>query len=426
MHITGDYFEPLNSYTLIAMPPGERKSAVTDMFAKPINDYEATQAAAMKSKIDDAISLAATYKKRIEKQRREASKLIGNDFKNAQKEIRRLEKKIPRIPVCPVVYTNDVTSEKLAELLLEQGEKMAIISDEGGGFEVMAGLYTNGIPNIDIYLKGHSNSPHRVDRKSNKKPIHLKKPSLVMGLAVQPDVLRSIATKPGFSGRGLLARYLYMLPKSNIGYRKIVTEPLDRSAIDLYDRIVTTLLGIKPPKNSETNIREPYVLRFSKQAQSAYIAYAEEIETYFRRGGRFEQMKKWGNKFVGATIRLAGIYHVVKHFDNEPWEKTIDLDAFERAIRCMDIIADHTKAAFDLMGEDELIERARKIWNWIHRRGKLEFTALECQQSMKSRYKTWAVIKTGLDILVERNYLMDQDPMKRKGKKYSVNPHALA
>lgn len=57
--------------------------------------------------------------------------------------------------VAPRLWTGDVTPERLQNMVAEQDERMAVISDEGGIFEVMAGLYNNGHANIDVLLQGH-------------------------------------------------------------------------------------------------------------------------------------------------------------------------------------------------------------------------------------------------------------------------------
>ena len=137
----------------------------------------------------------------------------------------------------------------------------------------------------------------------------------------------------------------------------------------------------------------------SPEAQERYYIYAKEVETWLRPGGRFEQMKKWGNKFTGATVRLAGVFHVAINCHSKPWKKPISADTLEMAIRFMDVVADHSAASFDLMSENEVMERARKIWEWMIKTGKTKFTNRDIQQSMKSRYKTWKIIKEGVDMV---------------------------
>jgi hypothetical protein len=68
----------------------------------------------------------------------------------------------------PRVWTEDVTPEKLGTLMAENRQCMAVLSAEGGIFGIMAGRYSKGAPNIDIFLKGHAGEPVRVDRGSRE------------------------------------------------------------------------------------------------------------------------------------------------------------------------------------------------------------------------------------------------------------------
>jgi hypothetical protein len=43
----------------------------------------------------------------------------------------------------------------------------------------------------------------------------VQRPCLTIGLTVQPEILQGLAGRPGFRGRGLLARFLYSLPASD-------------------------------------------------------------------------------------------------------------------------------------------------------------------------------------------------------------------
>ena len=90
---------------------------------------------------------------------------------------------------------------------------------EGGVFDIIAGRYNGNIPNMDVWLKGHSGDMIRVDRKG-RPPEYIRKPAMTLGLMIQPEVLKSIAAQPAFRGRGLIARFLYAMPVSQVGYRK--------------------------------------------------------------------------------------------------------------------------------------------------------------------------------------------------------------
>ena len=101
--------------------------------------------------------------------------------------------------------------------MAEHGGDMALISDEGGIFETIAGRYNGGIPNLDLLLQSHSGSPVRIHRAS-REPIDMPCPVLTMGLSPQPDVLRGMVQKPGFRGVGYCTVSLY-LARSQLGNR---------------------------------------------------------------------------------------------------------------------------------------------------------------------------------------------------------------
>ncbi len=61
------------------------------------------------------------------------------------------------------LYVDDITTEKPTSILSDSGGKTAIISTEGGIFDVLAGMYNKSV-NIDVFLKGYSGDTIRVDR----------------------------------------------------------------------------------------------------------------------------------------------------------------------------------------------------------------------------------------------------------------------
>ena len=55
-------------------------------------------------------------------------------------------------------------------------ERMSILSDESGIFDILAGRYSNGVPNLDLFLQGHAGSPVKVNRGS-RPPIAMESPA---------------------------------------------------------------------------------------------------------------------------------------------------------------------------------------------------------------------------------------------------------
>lgn len=133
----------------------------------------------------------------------------------------------------PRFIVEDVTPEKLVDLMSENSEKIGLLSAEGGGvFNIMAGRYSSdGKANIEIFLKGFSGDYCAVDRIGREGKV-LNEPALTIGLFLQPYVVKDLPVS--FQERGLMPRFLYSFPQSFVGYRKVRTQPIQQAVKKLY------------------------------------------------------------------------------------------------------------------------------------------------------------------------------------------------
>ncbi|OYY31799.1 MAG: hypothetical protein B7Y58_10730, partial [Halothiobacillus sp. 35-54-62] len=149
-----NYFEPLNLWALVALTPGNRKSAVQSATTKPLMEWQREQAEIMRDEIRRIESEAQTMQARADNMRKDAAKekdtLKRMDLTD---QVAALEASIPSIPTLPLLWTSDATPERLGTLLGDNAERMAWLSSEGGLFDMLAGRYSGGIPNLDLMLK---------------------------------------------------------------------------------------------------------------------------------------------------------------------------------------------------------------------------------------------------------------------------------
>lgn len=153
---------------------------------------------------------------KLKKVQEKAASAKRLEFDNLTEQAANLAAELAATPVSVPVrcIADDCTPEKLVTLLGDQAGRIAVLSPEGDVFELMAGRYSaQGKANLGGYLKGHAGDSLRVDRMG-RAPEFINQPVLTLGLTVQPEVIRGLATKPGFRGRGLLGRFLYSLPTS--------------------------------------------------------------------------------------------------------------------------------------------------------------------------------------------------------------------
>lgn len=415
------YFEPVNVWINVALESGNRKSSVLIEVTRPLNTWEAERRIEMEPVVKEAESKRKNQESRLKSLRARYGKAKRDELDEIEDEIREMEAELVKVPVMPKVWVQDITPEHLGTVMSLHDGKMAILSAEGGIFEIVGGRYSNGVANLDLFLQSHSGDPVRVDRGS-RESIYLERPSLSMGLSPQPEVLKSIADAPGFRGRGLLARFLYLLPKSRLGHRTLETESVPQPVKEEYESVIHALLNIEPATDEKGN-SVPYVLHLNYSAYEEWLEFSRVVETDLREGGRFENITDWAGKLPGAAIRIAGLLHCVEH-PSQPWESQISLETMQEALGVASIFASHALKVFNLMGADKSLEGARKVWRWIERGRFKSFRKNDCYNGLKGSFPRVADIEPPLDFLEERNYIMAMKE-KRVGRPsitYNVHP----
>ncbi|MCY4419641.1 MAG: DUF3987 domain-containing protein [Gammaproteobacteria bacterium] len=406
------YCEPCNLWILVALPPGNRKSSVQSAATEPLIKWESAQAANMQDDILRATSERKTMEAHIKDKRNKSARKKGSELKAFMKEIADLELELPEIPSVPRLWTSDSTPERLGTLLEENQECLGWMSSEGGIFELLEGRYSKGIPNLDLVLKAHSGDSECVDRGS-RPPLELEYPRLSVGLSPQPDVLKGLASKPGFRGRGLLARFIYFLPPSPLGFRTLDGPAVPDDTKQAYMQGIHAMLNWKADTDKNKKVH-PHEVRISNDALSVHHEFALAIEKEFRPEGRLEHFKDWGGKISGAAIRMAGVLHGIKHAHERPWEFEISKETMEAALNIIAVSIDHSLAALDMMGADQTVAGARRVWGWIKRHKRPSFTVREAFSDHRSIFIRVKYMNEALEVLEERGYVQIITP-KTKG-----------
>jgi len=425
IELKSDYREPLCYWGMGVQPPASRKTRVKAHTMKPLIEYEREGISAMRDQIRTAESERATQKKIIEAERGKVVKIT--DFlerKSLVKRIAEAESALTDVPTYPRLWTDDVTPEKLAMLMAENHERLGIFSAEGGLFGILAGRYSNGAPNLNIFLKSHAGDPERVDRGS-RDTVFLNNPALSMGLTVQPEVLRGLTQKREFRGFGLLARFAYALPKNTLGHRTMSAPTVSEELIMRYGARIKAILAIPWKEDSVTGDNIPRVLKLSEDAWSLWLRFWHEIEHKLTDGGELSHIQDWGGKLPGLVARVAGLIHVARHGDGSPEDHPVsDLD-MDLAIEWGTAVKSHTLAAFDYMGADQALEDARTILKWIGRIKKTEFTFRECHHGNQRKFPRAEAVEPAIRVLEERHFIRERPHGKRSGRptrRFSVNP----
>jgi len=126
-----DYVDPVNLWVCYALPPGSRNTAVLEAARAPLSNREQAEGERLEPHIRRPESERRTMQGRIDVLRKMASADRAKSVPVLLEETADLEAKMPEIAHLPRLWTSDVTPGKLAMLMAENDECMAVISDEG-------------------------------------------------------------------------------------------------------------------------------------------------------------------------------------------------------------------------------------------------------------------------------------------------------
>ena len=422
-HVTvrSGWVEPCNLWLVVALPPGERKSAVYADATRPIYAYMRLRAQQLAPQI-----AAAAFDRKVLEGRLKKAEQAGVDGKrlngiDAADEAREIRSKLDDLPNlrAPELLTDDCTSEKLAVLLEENSERMGLFSSEGGPIELMGGRYTEKGSNFEIYLKAHPGDPHIVHRIS-REAISLAHPLLTMALTVQPSVIAGLAARDGFRGRGLLARFFYSTPESAIGHRDSSPPAVPDHISLAYHTAVGSLLLLPAAQR---------VLVLDAEASELRASFQREIEPRLGIDGDLRLIGDWANKFVGGVCRLAAVLHVSDYataYDSMP--DAVPAATLVRAITLGRYFLTHAEAAFAAMGADVPTDFAKRILAWCRRKQARTWSARELQRAMSAPADAVAL---AIAVLLERGLARERSQHRapatpgRPCQEYEVHPSVV-
>jgi hypothetical protein len=429
VEIKPGWMEPTNLYVAVGLAPGEGKSPIFAGATAPLREWERELRARVAPQIADAEECDRMHEERTRTLRKSAAKAKSDvERRSIEEELRALavERAERRTPSAPRLVADDATPEAVGRLLAEQQGRLGVFSSEGGPFAILAGRYSEGRVNCELFCKAHSGDAYDLDR-IGRPSVHLAAPLLTIGLTVQPSVIAGLAATPAFRTLGLLARFLYALPRSMVGARQADPPAVTDAARSEYGRVVRGLAQWE----AEVDDRGELVARpipLSEDARRRLIAFKAEIEPSLGPGGDLHSMADWGNKLTGLVARIAGLLHVGDHLERAT-ALPIDPGAMDRAVAIGRYALEHARAAFGLMGADPATTLAKQIWAWCCRSDGT-ITRHTIHRAMQSRVQCATELDAAIAVLVERSLLRElqralpRRPGRPSSPSFELNPRA--
>ena len=404
-----DWRETLSLYIAVAAPPAFRKSAVLAALTAPHCRYEKERRQAERLAVAEGMAKISALEKA--KQATENRFARGDADMGQVLDIARELEEALEAAIHPYrLIADDTTTEKLADLMAQQKGSIAVVSSEGGIFDLLAGKRYDGTGSLDLYLKAHCGDRVVVDRVG-RPGCEIESPRLTMLLTVQPEVLRGVMSNPSFRGRGLCGRILYIQCRNNLGRRKSDPPPLPEGVRTEYAELIYRLLSSQCKGE----------IHLDSDANSIRTSYQDFIES--KLGGQWDFMGDWGGKAVGMVIRLAAILHIAQCI-GDPTEQPISGETMAAATRLGELFSGHAEAVYTTAGADESTADAKYLWRRIKADGRPEISKRDLYNQCKGKFRKVEQMEPALQTLVNMGYvkITTASTGGRPTQKIVVNP----
>ncbi|MCC6677936.1 MAG: DUF3987 domain-containing protein [Phycisphaerales bacterium] len=380
VRVTPPWSETLNIYSIVALPSGSRKSQTFARMIGPVREYERELVEATRSDVSRATALRDIDANHLDRLKRSGT-LSAEEQEEALMLAEKLASEPP--PMAPRLLAEDITSERLAGLLSEQGGRIIVASPECDLIGLLRGRYADkGGVNLDPFLKGSSGEPLTVDRQSRH--LHVPRPLVSIAMSAQPGALDAMLSDPVLNDRGLNPRFVFAVPASNLGEREMRTPPIPADVEQGYARLMRRALawdgGMAPGQLREVPLTDKAVTHLDD--------WWRVNERTMRPDGPLADFTGWASKLPGTVVRLAAITTLM---DN-PGATEIDHGAVMMATDIGDWARAHALRAFGSAGLDPELSRARRVLGWLirasARTGLRVFTRREVFQGLKGSTHT--------------------------------------
>ena len=213
----------------------------------------------------------------------------------------------------------------------------------------------------------------------------------------------------------MLARFLYSLCKSQVGYRGRQTESIPESLKGKYRDHIISLM--ETPMTASTII-------LSLDGQALWDEFYNDVELDLREGGSLRYLPDWGSKLPGAVARIAGLLHFAEN-GVKAIELPISVNIVNASCAIGGYFKEHALATFQLMEADPAIEAAKKILDYLVRHSPETFKGRDVLRH--TNFKTMDKVMPGLKILIERGYIKEINKEssgigRPEAANYAVNP----
>jgi len=329
-----------NLFAIIGARSGTGKSVVFDEFVRPIIEFQEEAlkefGAEQKPRAEAELKLLDQEIHELTKNSKHKRKFDIAEDNRRERLCELLQEKAvleDKLQFASRLCCVDFTSEALGILLANNGEQMAVLTDEGGlPLYNLLGRYTKGEITDDVLLcKAKTVNSTTVDRVS-RPPIVLHHPCVTMLLLVQPDLLHKASSNERLLVGGFLARCLAADSKMELQYEDEKTLPeVDSQIMSTWNQYIRSL--IKTFRFAE----DPCWISVGEGVREFSQKFYNETVDQIR--DSLWDIASFATRWVERAWEIALNLHV-GHYGDECYREALSSKTFSDAIRIVRFFAD--------------------------------------------------------------------------------------
>jgi hypothetical protein len=265
------------------------------------------------------------------------------------------------------LYVSDVTVEKLAEMLSDNGRGLTMIWDEMAGWLTGFNQYKGGGKGNDRahYLSMWDGRPVKVDRKAkDSTPVFVPRPRLSVVGGIQPEVLDELRAGPS---DGMFDRMLFVYP-ADPGLAVETFAEVDDAPCQAWEAALRTLWAKEMKPKTAADPERPWIVPLNEDARPMWQGWTRELAEMAQRRADQPFFRPLAAKISGYAARLALVVHLLREAYGEAPANGVGPDDLHRGIALATYFMGHAERVYRAAGRDKRLAGAAAVLKWATRR----------------------------------------------------------
>ena len=369
----GEWQEGPNVYLAVVANSGSLKSPAFERAFKPVNIFEDEIQEAAKPRIQDAEIAREALSREIERKKhlvRTSKPQDAAKRSEIEAEIAADKKALDALPVVVMprlLLPTNMTPETVVRHLARQGGFLTIASGEDSFMPIVSGRYSND-PAIESFLDCYSNKgtgSHRVD---DERSFDVPGPTaLSIVTSTQPSALRDFFGDERSKGRGLHARFLFLVLRTPPGTDFTLNTPAVPQKVD--SAYQNRMLALGRSLWARSGQDEALSILLSREAREVFEAVYSSLRAYSAADATSTEDAAFAAKAGGTILRLAALLYLLDEgpIDARVASVTVSGAVMDRAIRLFRIFGQHYEVAQNVAADADgasQVSYAERVLEW--------------------------------------------------------------